>query len=322
MSSNETRFDLITLGETMWRFSPPGRERLETTRTLDVNVAGAESNVAIGLARLGSRVAWWSKLPDNPPGHHVANTLRMHGVDVSGVRWGGARLGTYYLDAGSPPRPAQVIYDRAGSSASEMQPDDFDWSQLRRSRWLHLTGITPALSASCMATSFRAVDEAKAAGVSISFDINHRTRLWDNDRARVAYDKLAEASTLVMVALRDAKALFGVSESHPARALRQRWRPPTAIVTPSEARADPFDRANAFHADAFKVQIIDRVGAGDAFDVGLLTALFAGQPLDAAMRYGAAVAALKLTMPGDIAVVTRAEVDSLLKSEGVGGIVR
>jgi 2-dehydro-3-deoxygluconokinase len=322
MSSNEIKFDLITLGETMWRFSPPGRERLETTRSLDVNIAGAESNVAIGMARLGSRVAWWSKLPDNAPGHHVANTLRMHGVDVSGVVWGGSRLGTYYLDAGSPPRPSQVIYDRAGSSASEMQPDDFDWSQLRQSKWLHLTGITPALSASCMATSFRAIEEAKAAGISISFDVNHRTRLWGNDRARPAYDKIAEASTLVMVALRDAKALFGVSDDQPARQLHQRWGCQTVVVTNSEAGADAFDGSHNYHTDAFKVQIVDRVGAGDAFDVGLMTALFNGQPLETAMRYGAAVAALKLTMPGDIAVVSRAEVESLLKAEGVGGIVR
>ncbi len=321
MSSNETLFDLITLGETMWRFSPPGRERMETTRSLDVNVAGAESNLAIGLARLGSRVAWWSKLPDNPPGHHVANTLRMHGVDVSGVRWGGSRLGTYYLDAGSPPRPAQVIYDRAGSSASEMQPNDFDWSKLQFSKWLHLTGITPALSASCLATTFRAVDEARAAGTSISFDVNHRTRLWDNDRARVAYDKIAGSATVVMIALRDARAIFAVGE-HPARELRQRWGCGTVVVTNSAAGADAFDGTNDVHTDAFKVEIVDRVGAGDAFDIGLLTALFDGQPLDAAMRYGAAVAALKLTMPGDIAVVTRAEVESLLRAEGAGGIIR
>src|SRR5215207_6543836 len=144
----------------MWRLSPPGRSRLEIATILDIQVGGSESNTAIALSRLGQRVAWWSRLPDNPLGKHVANTLRVHGVDVSSVAWGGDRLGTYFVEFGSPPRPTQVVYDRAASSASDMQPDHFDWSLVGKSRWLHLTGITPALSASCLATVRRAIQEA------------------------------------------------------------------------------------------------------------------------------------------------------------------
>src|SRR5689334_1863330 len=103
-------YDLITFGETMWRLSPPGHERLEETRTLNVQLGGAESNVAVGLARLGKRAVWWTRLPDNPMGHNVARIIQSHGVDVSGVKWSSGRLGTYYLEVGSPPRATQVYY--------------------------------------------------------------------------------------------------------------------------------------------------------------------------------------------------------------------
>ncbi len=151
-TSSTAAFDLITLGETMWRLSPPGRERLENTTTLDIHVGGAESNVAATLARVGKSVAWWARLPDNPAGRQVANTLRAQGVNTSGVRWSEGRLGTYFVEFGGTPRPTQVIYDRADSTASQMTPDDFDWDMLHGTRWLHLTGITPALRSSCIET--------------------------------------------------------------------------------------------------------------------------------------------------------------------------
>lgn len=323
-SSNVTDFDVITLGESMWRLSPPGFQRLETTQRLDINVAGAESNVAAALARLGKRVAWWSRLPDNPPGHHVANTLRMLGVDVSGVAWGGARLGTYYVEFGSHPRPAQITYDRENSSASQMSPDDFDWSKLR-ARWLHVTGITPALSESCRATVQRAIQEARAGGVKIAFDVNYRGKLWTWDEARLVYDELASMADVVITAERDAVSLLGEKQptEHLARALHERWNGATVVVTAGTNGATAFDGRALAHADAFDVNIVDRVGAGDAFDAGLLCGLLEEQPLESALRFGCAVAALKLTMPGDMAIVTRAEVNTLLESSAVaGGIVR
>ena len=177
-SSTETRLDLITLGKSMWRLSPPGHERLEGTRTLDIHIGGAESNLASGLAQLGKRTAWWSRLPNSPTGRNVANTIRSYGVDVSGIKWSEGRLGTYYVEFGNTPRATQVIYDRANSAASQMQPDDFDWKRLQSADWLHLTGITPALSSSCLETVRRAIQEARKAGIKISFDLNYRAKLW------------------------------------------------------------------------------------------------------------------------------------------------
>lgn len=315
-SSNKTDFDLITLGETMWRLSPPGQTRLDVASTLDVKVGGAESNMAIALSRLGKRVGWWSRLPKNPLGQHVAQTLRTFGVDVSGVYWqDNARLGTYFIEFGSAPRPTQVVYDRADSAASQMHPDDFDWPVLSHTRRLHLTGITPALSQSCLETVRRAMTEARAANVQISFDLNYRGKLWTWDECRPVMDELASKAHVVIGATRDAQSLTGKQdEGEPlARILHERWQGPTVILTRGEAGTVAFDGENFHDVPAFTgVQVVDRIGAGDAFAAGFLCALLDGKSLPQALRYGNAVAALKMTIPGDIALVSRAEVDALL----------
>lgn len=312
MSSN---YDLITLGETMWRLSPPGFNRLDSARSLDIQVGGSESNTAIALARLGKRVAWWSRLPLNPLGQHIAQTLSTYGVDVSGICWQeNARLGTYFVEFGSAPRATQVVYDRANSAASQMQPTDFDWSLLEGTRRLHLTGITPALSQSCLDTVRRALEEARRYAVTISFDINYRAKLWSWDECRPVIHELAAQSDLALIALRDARSLLqspdaGAEEL--ARTLHERWNA-HVIVTRGADGAVAYD-GEALHAvPAFSVQVVDRVGAGDAFSAGLLCGLLDGKSLPAAMRYGAAVAALKMTLPGDIALTSRAEVEALL----------
>lgn len=316
-SSNETEYDLITLGETMWRLSSPGHTRLDVTDSLDVNVGGAESNLAIAMARLGKRVAWWSRLPTNPLGRHIAQTLRTFGVDTSGIYWqDGARLGTYFIEFGSAPRPTQVVYDRADSAASQMQPDDFDWSIFQHTKRLHLTGITPALSQSCLDTVHRAMREARAAGTQISFDLNYRAKLWTWDECRPVMDELASQADLVIGATRDAQSLHNDTIAGEAlvRALHQRWGSgPIVILTKGSEGTYAFDGSQFHDVPAYTgVQIVDRIGAGDAFAAGLLCALLEGKSLPEAMRYGNALAALKMTVPGDIALINREEVEALL----------
>jgi 2-dehydro-3-deoxygluconokinase len=300
----------------MWRLSTPGHIRLDRADRLDINVGGAESNLAIGLARLGKKVAWWSRLPDNALGQHVSQTLRTFGVDVSGVYWQkGARLGTYFIEFGSAPRPTQVVYDRANSAASQMQPDDFDWSAFQYPKRLHLTGITPALSRSCLETLRRANAEARAAGMQISFDLNYRAKLWTWDECRPVMDELASQAHIVIGATRDAQSLIGekISGEPLARRLHERWQGPTVVLTNGAEGASAFDGTDFYHVPSYTgIQVVDRIGAGDAFDVGLLYALLNGKSLAEALRYGHAVAALKMTMPGDMALVSPEEVEALL----------
>lgn len=316
MSLTTITHDLITLGESMWRLSPSeSSQRLEAAQSLDIHVGGAESNVAIALSRLGKRAVWWSRLPDNPLGHNVANTLRAHGVDISGVRWGAGRLGTYFVEFGHPPRSTEVIYDRADSAASHMQPDDFPWEWLQRARWLHLTGITPALSASCLQTVRHAIGEACKAGVSVSFDLNYRAKLWTPSQAAAVLDELAASCTLVIAAQRDVKTLFGLEGDQTLERLYSRWNNATIVMTTGADGSCGYDADGRHDAPCFVVPNPIRIGGGDAFAAGMLSALMDDKPLSEALLYGNAVAALKMTMPGDIALVTPAEVAAFINNQ-------
>lgn len=316
-SSTAMSLDCVSIGESMWRLSPPSGERLEQAHQLDIHIGGAESNVMAALARLGKRVAWWSRLPDNPLGRHVANGLRAQQIDVSGVKWNEGRLGTYFVEFAPPPRPTQVLYDRADSAASKMQPDDFNWEILKTTRWMHLTGITPALSQSCLETVRCAIQEAKAAGVSISFDLNYRAKLWTPEQASLILDELAAQCTLVIAAKRDVETLFQITgeRNDILHRLHERWKGADIVLTQGADGTSAYDGEGLYHATAFEVPNPIRIGAGDAFDAGLLYALLEGKTLAQALVYGNAIAALKLTMPGDIALITRQEVETFLLNQ-------
>ncbi len=310
--------DVFTFGETMIRLSPPDGLRIETAGRFEAAVGGSESNVALALARLGKRAMWFSHLPDHPLGAYVANTLRGYGVDVSAVRFvPGERMGMYYLESGTPPRPARVWYDRAGSAASKIQPDDLPFDQIRAARWLHLTGITPALSASCAAAIRTALDFAKANEIRTSFDVNYRALLWSPAEAAAACAPLCAMADVVFIAKRDALNLFGEGT---AEKLRMAWGG-TVVVTRGADGAEACDGAETVQVPALLVTMVDRLGAGDALAAGVICKLLEDAPLAEALRFGCASAALKLTIPGDLAIYSRAEVEALVTS-GTGAILR
>ena len=203
-------FDFTTLGESMLRLSVPTGHRLDDTRLLDMELAGAESNVSVALARLGWRTGWVSRMPDHALGQAILRALRSDGVDVSAVKCvPDERLGTYFIEYATAPRSTQVIYDRANSAASHLTSADINWDYLLNTRVLHLTGITAALSDNCHAVLVEAIKRAHAANVTISFDVNYRARLWS---AKTAGEKLApliaEADILFCKGT-DASNLFG-----------------------------------------------------------------------------------------------------------------
>ncbi len=310
--------DVFTLGETMVRLSPPAPQRLEEGGQLFMNAGGTESNVAANLARLGKKTLWFSRLPDNPLGHYILMELRQHGVDTSTVQLvQNERMGLYFIEYGSAPRGIRVWYDRAHSAASHMTPADVPYEKLAQSRWLHLTGITPALSATCAETARAALEHAQKHQIPVSFDVNYRALLWSPETCAAAIEPFCQVAHITFVALRDAMTLFHTSDNiHDAlRDLQARWGG-TVIITHGENGASAFDGKTISHAPAFPAEIVDRIGAGDAFVAGVLCRLLEDAPLDDALRFGTAMSALKLTLPGDIARITRAEVEDLIQGSG------
>lgn len=319
----EPRFDVTTVGEVMLRLSVPPGQRLETASRLNLFPGGAEANLVAVLARLGRRCAWVSGLPANPLGRLIASHLRTAGVDLTGVVWfETGRVGTYYVEFAPPPRPIQVIYDRVDSCASRLGPEQVDWDYLLNSRLVHLTGITPALSASCRALVIEIVQRAKAAGVSISFDVNFRRKLWSEAEAATILSPLIQDVDLLFCGQSDACRLFGCAgpAEQIVEELARRFNARHVVVTLGDKGVVAGDGCQFRHEPALPVQIVDRLGAGDALAAGVIHGWLDGDVAEG-LRYGVALAALALSQHGDMVVTTEEEVASLLANAS-GGLLR
>lgn len=311
--------DVITIGETMLRLSAPAGVALEQAPHLLVHVAGAESNVAVGLSRMGTSAGWISRLVENPLGRRVYNEIRAQGVDVSRVLWTkGERLGTYFVELGRAPRPGRIIYDRAGSAMAAIDPEEVDWSYVRQGRLVHLTGITPGLSASCLRLIRRAIEEVRAAaGRILSFDVNYRARLWGAAEAAAVLSPLLPQVDILICTAEDAGRLFGIAGTavEVAEIMRERFEAQIAVVT-SGVHLAAADRQRTYQREGYAVEAVDRIGAGDAFAAGFIHG-YLREGVEEGLAQGAALAALKHTYYGDTAWVTAEDVQTLLQGEDV-----
>ena len=318
-------YDVVTFGETMVRLSTPVGERLETAVALEVGIGGAESNVAVALSRLGRRAAWVSVLPRNAFGERIAGELRRHGVDVSHVNWAErGRVGVYYLDTGAAPRPTHVLYDRAGSAVAGCEPDGIDTDLAARCRILHLTGITPALSPSCAEVTRRLALRASEAGVPISVDVNYRGLLWSPEVAADVLTPLCTAATVLICGRADARTLWGLggSDEEVARELSARFGAATTVLTTGDEGAVALTQDGTLYREpAVATVVVDRVGAGDAFAAGFLHGYLDGD-VALALRLGVRLAALKMTVRGDLALISAHELASLVGPTPGSAIVR
>ncbi|MGQ0601388.1 MAG: sugar kinase [Anaerolineales bacterium] len=312
--SPQPRFDVTSLGETMLRLSVPNGERLDEAHSLRVEVGGAESNVCVALARLGRRVGWVSRLPDHTLGNAVVRTLRADGVDVSAVKCvPGERLGTYFIEYATAPRAIQVIYDRADSAAARMSVEDVDWEYLLDTRLLHLTGITAALSESCYAVVAESIARARAAGVTISFDVNYRAKLWEAANAGEKLRPLIAEADMLFCKGADAALLFGCA-GEPRELMTQLkalTRAQSIFCTFGERGAALLTAESFAVEPAIPVQIVDRIGSGDAFAAGALDGLLDANPC-AGLERGVALAAIALTQHGDRVLTSRAELNAVM----------
>ena len=302
----EGHYDLLTLGETLMRLSPPGEQRLDQARLFEIGVGGSELNVGCLLARLGRRVAWVSRLPAGPLGRIVDGEARRHGVDTRWVRWiENTRLGLMFYEPGPEPRTSRVIYDRKHSAASELGFEDAPWDALvQASTWLHLSGITPALGPSCRALILHLAAFAAAAGKLVSYDLNYRSTLTTPSDARAVLEVAAPHLHLLVLAERDAQNVLGFTEAGEqlATAITARYGVPLVALT-RPPTAEPgtllLARGEFRYAPRYVVEVVDRIGAGDSFVAGMIHGLLDGD-LDLAIRLGAFAAAIGLATPGDI----------------------
>ena len=324
--------DVVTFGETMIRLSPPDHLRLEQTTALNLSAGGAELNVAAGVARLGLKSAYVSRLPSNPLGRLVTNKAREFGVDVSHMLWvDGERMGLYFVEYGAEPRPTRVYYDRKDSAFARIQPGMVDWGEvLRGVRLFHVGGITPALSDSAFETQKEALLAARKAGCIVSYDVNYRAALWTVEEARKVQLPLMEYVDILITSLPDqpkvTELMSGLSGDDPAEVARQvaeKFGFQAVLVTIrkslSAGRASVGSLAfagNQVYTDRrYKVETVDPLGGGDACVAGFLTGYLEGD-VKQAVRLGNAFSALTQTSPTDMPWPTRAEVEALIIDGG------
>ncbi len=317
--------DVVTFGETMIRLTPPNFQRLEQTHTFEVGASGAELNTATALARLGMRTAWVSRLVDSPLGRMIANKAREQNVDTSHIVWAkDGRVGLYYYEMGASTRASQVIYDRANSAISQLKPGEIDWAPiLQGARAFHISGITPALSATCAEASKEAVTAARKAGCVVSLDINYRARLWSKDAARECITGLLKDVTILFTTLDEASQVLGLEggAEEVAREIAARWAVPVVAITLREApsvlrniwRSLALADGKVYTGRTIDLELIDRMGSGDSYDAGFLYGYLTGD-LNKAVAYGDALAAIKHSVPGDYTWVTPAELKAQVEN--------
>ena len=322
------QYDVVTLGETMMRLTPPGYLRIEQTRSFDIWVGGTESNTAVGLARLGLKAAWLSRLPATPMGRYISNRVAQYGVDVSQVIWADAdeRLGIFFHEKSQAPRTSRIIYDRKDSAMSRIKSDDLPEDLFAEgvASMFHVTGITLAISESARETAMSAMHRAKNAGWQISFDTNYRSGLWSGAQAADGCHEAMALADIVFCPLGDYEVMFGEAAVEDAIArLAQDYPGATIVMTMGKEGALARSASGAMmRQPATLAGDIGRIGGGDAFAAGFLYAWLTGADLALALKWGVAMSAHKYTIHGDLPLVDFDEVAALVEGASGGGLVR
>jgi len=322
-------YEVVTFGEAMLRLSPPHFGRLEQTHSLDVEIGGSELNVAVGLSRLGMPAVWISKLPNNALGWMVRNRARELGVDTSQVIFSDkGRQGLYFVEYGAAPRASSVLYDRGNSAISLIQPGEVDWIKVfSKAKLFHVSGITPALSASAAETTAVAMKAAKEAGCLVSYDLNYRKKLWSPGEAKSCQEPLMKLVDIITTTEEDTGIVFGIREDNyqkVAEALAKTFGFKAVAITLREDlsvwknnwTAIAYADGKIYSDRTYTVEIVDRVGAGDSFTAGFIYGYLKGGA-EQGVKYGNALSALKHTIPGDFNWSTLEEVEAQIKGTGL-----
>src|SRR4051812_6472954 len=339
---------VVTFGEIMLRLSPPGFERFLQSPVFAATFGGGEANAAVSLAQFGLDSFYVTRLPSHEIGEAALRALRAEGVRTDFISRGGERLGVYFVEAGASQRASNVIYDRARSAISEMEPGTVDWGRVfTGADWFHVTGITPALGDNAAACTREALEAAKKAGARVSVDLNFRKKLWSEAKAQEVMRPLMRHVDVVIANEEDLQSVLGlqvpetdVTAGHlnvdgykrVAQQLSKDLGPSMVAVTLRESMSASDngwsavlwdDRGGEFHqSQRYDVRLVDRVGGGDSFAAGLIFGLLTGRSADASLRFAVAASALKQSIPGDFNRMSVAEVDRLAGGDASGRVRR
>jgi len=334
---------VVAFGELLLRLDPPGMDRFVHADSFRARYTGAEANVAAALAGFGVDAYAVSKVPEHEIGQACVNYLRRFGVDTDYIARGGDRLGILYVETGCSQRPSKVIYDRNHSSIREVRPGEFDWERILCGKdWFHFAGTAAALGKNVVAVLEEALDTARRMGVKTSCDCNYRSKLWGPKEAGRILSGLFDRVNLLVAGVEDAEKLFGVDipanlqGQENARAefaayrLRERFGFTEVAMSLRSGASASVNRYAGMMAGAqgcafsreYEIQIVDRVGAGDAFTAGIIFQVLSGADAQRTVEFAAAAGCLKHTIPGDFGLMSVQEVEQLVQGGQSGRVQR
>lgn len=331
----------VFFGEVMLRLTPfLPQQQLIRANALNLDFAGAESNVASSLAHLGNKCELVSKLPENVLADSAIRSLQQYGIATDNILRGGERIGTYFIELGCSIRPSRVVYDRAYSSIATIKNNEFDWPKIfQNKQYFHLSGILPALSTQCAQESIKAAKIANEMGLSVSFDMNYRRSLWrDSNKAKEYFSQILENCSLVFGNAGVIKDVFGfvASANEGIEAaneigcyLQKQFTVNTAITERSHHSANQntlcayviFDN-EIFASNDISVDILDRLGTGDAFAAGILHGMQQGWTQNKTVQFANAAFALSHTFYGDQNCLSESEILAVANGQLSGHIIR
>ena len=322
---------VVTFGEIMLRLAPNGYYRFFQSDQMQATFGGGEANVAVSLANFGLQAAFVTKLPAHAIGQGAVDSLRALGVDTSEILRGGDRIGIYYLEKGASQRGSVCIYDRAGSAIQTVDPGEFDWDRIfAGADWFHFTGITPALGKNAEKIAEAACREAARRGITVSCDVNYRSKLWEEGRAGNVMEKLLGYADVCIVNENQAKELFGIEGEDALPRMAERFSLRAAAFTYRRTEDALHNRiwsvlyagGAEYTSRKYEMEMVDRIGGGDAFAAGLIYALGHRYAPQKAVDFAEAASCIKHSVPGDFCLCSVEEIESLAAGGACGRVSR
>jgi 2-dehydro-3-deoxygluconokinase len=341
------RRKLVVFGELMMRLSTKRHERLVQAREFDVSYSGAEANTAAALQGYGFDSFVVSAVPDSAVGEACLAFMRQSCLDLRYVKRRGERLGIYFVETGAAQRGSTFLYNRKGSSITELRPGEFDWDEIFAGKdWFHVTAITPALGDSVAEITNEACAAARRCGLGVSLDLNYRRKLWSPEKAREVLAGLLNYATVLFTNEEEAAIVFGIEAAHSdvkggrldergyeevAARLRERFDLQLVSITLRRSISATtndwsgllYDGSRTWVSRAYHIDhIVDRIGGGDSWSAGILYGLMTGKDLQWTVDFAAAASCLKHSIHGDVNLATMDEILALMKGDGSGRVQR
>lgn len=329
----KAKFDLIGFGEVMLRLSAPNKEKISQSEIFEKNCGGSEFNVASGAANLGIRAAIVTKLPKNKLGHFISRRIRYGNVSDDYVIWDHSdekRLGIYYYESGVYPRKSAVVYDRANASVCSLKLSEIPDDIFESTRIFHISSISLALNPNLRETALEMIKRMKMCGVAISFDVNYRATLWSEEEARAVIEKILPMVDILFVSEETSRRMLqrtgtldeimqGYAKDFGCSIVASTRREVVSPIKHNFGSRIYYDGQFYEEPHYQNIEVIDRVGSGDAYVAGVLYGILAKGDIEVAMSYGNALSAIKNTVLGDMSISSIDEVESVIASHKSSG---